>query len=233
MLVNNLPIEIDEKVTSRRTDRTLAMLEYSGRFSAGQSRSEFARRCILRNRSADLTRPQIHNKSLTLCSWDAPSSSRDNTGETTKLVIMAESNCLILEQCVSDQPIKVSCNAGLRIPYYSCVPRKSIFAELSQQELDDYLQTVNSKKFTDQNLATTGSVKNNLNCVRKTGYVLDQAEGLEGIDCVYTIVLDDYEYPVGSITTIGPAFRMTPKRFQEIGKFCIRSAMEIRAKPRT
>ena len=41
-----------------------------------------------------------------MCSWDALRNLRDRTGETTQLVVMTDNKCLILEQCVSDQPIK-------------------------------------------------------------------------------------------------------------------------------
>jgi DNA-binding IclR family transcriptional regulator len=35
---------------------------------------------------------------------------------------------------------------------------------------------------------------------------------------------------VGAVTTIGPAFRMPEERFEEIGKICVESALEIRKK---
>jgi DNA-binding IclR family transcriptional regulator len=51
---------------------------------------------------------------------------------------------------------------------------------------------------------------------------------LEGIHCVSSVILDDYEFPVGAITTIAPAFRLPPDRFEEIGQACMESAGMIR-----
>ena len=57
---------------------------------------------------------------------------------------------------------------------------------------------------------------------------MDLAEGLEGIHCVSAVILDDYEFPVGAITTIAPAYRLPPDRFEEIGQACMESAAKIR-----
>ena len=56
------------------------------------------------------------------------------------------------------------------------------------------------------------------------------AEGLEGIHCVSAVILDDYEYPVGAITTIGPSFRIPEQRFEEIGKICVELALNDKKK---
>ena len=252
-------IAVSEKAASRSTERTLAILEYLGRFRKGQSASEIARalslpvntvgritetmnkrgwlyrreddrRYILTNRVADLTRPQVNDKSLTMCSWDALRSLRDETGETTQLAVMTEGKCLILEQCVSDQPIKVSGKVGMRVPCYSCAPGKSIMANLPSEELESYLEEVTLKKFTKTTLSTTRALKKELKEIRGIGFAIDRAEGLDGIHCVSAVILDDYEYPVGAITTIGPSFRVPEKRFQTIGKICMRAASEIRKK---
>jgi IclR family acetate operon transcriptional repressor len=255
----NPSIVVREDASSRSTERTLAILEYLGRFRKGQSASEIGRalslpvntvgritetmnkrgwlyrreddrRYVLTNRVADLTRPQVNDKSLTMCAWDALRNLRDQTGETTQLAVMSERKCLILEQCVSDQPIKVSGKVGMRVPCFSCAPGKSILAELPGDELDAYFKKVTLKKFTKTTLSTVSSLKKELTRVTACGYAVDLAEGLEGIHCVSAVILDDYEYPVGSITTIGPAFRMQPARFEEIGKTCVRAAAQIREK---
>lgn len=257
--MTNLSIAVNEEATSRGTERVLAILEYLGRFSRGQSASEIARglslpvntvgritetmttrgwlyrreddrRFVLTNRVADLTRPQVNDKSLTICSWDALRNLRDRIGETTQLVVMIEAKCLILEQCVSDQPIKVSGKVGMRVPCYSCAPGKSILAELPEEELEDYLKKVSLKKFTPRTLSTSSSLKNELQRVRESGFAFDLAEGLEGIHCVSAVILDDYQYPVGAITAIGPAFRMPEERFDEVGNACLETVREIRKK---
>ena len=118
---------IREEASAKGTDRTLAILELLGKFRKGKSASEIARalslpvntvgritetmhkrgwlyrkeddrRYILTNRVADLTRPQINDKSLVVSSWDSLKKLRDDTGETSQLLVMSEGKTLILEQ---------------------------------------------------------------------------------------------------------------------------------------
>ena len=179
---------------------------------------------VLTNRVADLTRPQINDKSLVVSSWDSLKKLRDITGETSQLLVMVDGKAMVLEQCESDQPIKVSGRIGLRVPCYSCAPGKSILAALPKDELDGYLNKVTLKKFTPNTLTTSTLLIDDLEKVRTRGYGLDLAEGLEGIHCVSAVILDDYHYPVGAITVIAPSFRLDSTRFEEIGIVCTESA---------
>ena len=52
----------------------------------------------------------------------------------------------------------------------------------------------------------------------------------KGIHCVSAVILDDYHYPVAAVTTIAPAFRLPPDRFEDIGQACIETAEVIRGK---
>ena len=194
--MNNLSISVNEEAASRGTERVLAILEYLGRFRKGQSASEIARslslpvntvgritetmcnrgwlyrreddrRFVLTNRVADLTRPVVNDKSLTMCAWDALRNLRDRTGETTQFVVMSDKKCLILEQCISDQPIKVSGKVGMRVPSYSCAPGKSILADLPKQELEEYLNHVTLKKFTPRTLTTIAALEKELEKVKQ------------------------------------------------------------------
>lgn len=253
----NTGVFVSEEATARGTDRTLAILEFLGGFPKGRSATEIARalnlpinsvsritdtmtqrgwlykkeddrRYVLTNRVADLTRPQVNDKSLTITSWHELKALRDASGETTQLAVMTNFKCTILEQCVSNQPIKVSGQVGMRVPCYSCAPGKSILANLPKDDLLCYLQSTTLKKFTSRTFATRESLLAELEKVRACGFAVDMAEGLEGIHCVSSVIVDDYEYPIGAITTIAPAFRLPEKRIQEIGMACIESSGKIR-----
>lgn len=252
-------ILIREEASAKGTERTLAILELLGRYRKGQSSSEIARtldlpvntvgritetmtkrgwlyrreddrRYVLTNRVADLTRPQVNDKSLVVSSWESLKGLRDRTGETTQLLSMSEGKALILEQCVSDQAIKVSGTVGMRVPCYSCAPGKSILANIPEIELDQFLEKVTLKRFTPRTLATRELLLGDLKKIRECGYGVDEAEGLEGIHCVAAVILDDYHYPIAAVTTIAPAFRLPSDRFEEIGEACIETAGNIRDK---
>ena len=89
---------------------------------------------------------------------------------------------------------------------------------------------VTLKRFTPRTLATRELLLGDLEKIRACGYGVVEAEGLEGIHCVSAVILDDYHYPVAAVTTIAPAFRLPPDRFEDIGQACIETAEVIRKK---
>ena len=140
-------ISIQEDVSAPGTDRTLAILEYLGGYRKGQSASEIGRslglplnsvgrivdtmhrrgwlyrreddrRYTLTNRVAELTRPQVRDRSLVVSAWESLRKLRDELGETSQLLTMVEDKAVVLEQCESSQSIKVSGKVGLRVPMY-------------------------------------------------------------------------------------------------------------------
>lgn len=248
---------VSEDVSAKGTERILAILEFIGLFRIGKTSSEIAkalslrvntvgritetmikrgwlyrreddRRHVLTNRVADLTRPKVNDKSLVVSAWECLKELRNDTGETTQLLSMSEGKAIILEQCVSDQAIKVSGTVGMRVPCYSCAPGKSILARLPQEEFDNYLEAVTMKSFTSRTLHNRELLSADLHGVREYGYAIDKAEGLEGIHCVAAPILDDYLYPIASIAVIAPAFRLPAERFEVIGQACIKTASTIR-----
>ena len=252
------PITLRSDATSYGTDRTLAILELLGRYRGGRTASEIARelglphnsvsritdtmhlrgwlyrreddrRFTLTNRVADLTRPQVNDKSLVLCAWESLKQLRDDTGETAQLITLAEHKALVLEQCESDQPIKVSGRVGMRVPAYSSAPGKAILAHLPEAEFEQFSAQVKMKASTPTTRASRKKLHISLQQTRESGYATDHAEGLDGIHCVAAVILDSYHYPVAALTVIAPSFRLPQNRFSEIGKRCIAAANATRS----
>jgi DNA-binding IclR family transcriptional regulator len=251
------PIALRPDANSAGTDRTLAILELLGRYREGRTASEIARelqlphnsvsriietmhlrgwlyrreddrRFTLTNRVADLTRPRVNDKSLALCAWDSLKQLRDQTGETAQLTMLAENKTLILEQCESDEAIKVTGRVGMRVPAYSSAPGKAILAHLPASDLAKFFADVKLKNFTPTTCSSRKKLLTNLQKVREDGFATDLAEGLEGIHCVAAVILDHYRYPVAALTVIAPSFRLTRSRFAEVGQHCIAAAETAR-----
>jgi IclR family acetate operon transcriptional repressor len=250
-------ISLRDDSPSPGTERTLAILEWLGQHRLGQNLTEIARelalpintvsritatlqergylqrreddkRFVLTHKLFDLARPQVREKSLVLCALDALKWLRDTTGETTQLLAPINHKVTIIEQCVSTQPIKVSSAIGLQVPMYSCAPGKAILASIPPSDLDHDLAKVTLKAYTTTTLSSASELAADFAKTRHCGYATDHAEGLEGIHCVATAILDDYAYPVAAITVMAPAFRLKPDRFSELGQACIEAAESIR-----
>lgn len=251
------PVALHLDASSPGTDRALAILELLGCHQGGLTASEIAReldlphnsvsritetmhlrawiyrreddrRFTLTNRVADLTRPQINDKSLVVCAWESLKRLRDQTGETAQLITFADHKALVLEQCESNQPIKVAGRIGMRVPAFSSAPGKSILAALPDDDLNAYLDAITLKKFTPTTCSSRTKLLAELDRTQDRGYAIDRAEGLEGIHCVAAVILDNYHYPVAALTVIAPSFRLDEEHFAEIGQNCIDAAAEAR-----
>ena len=238
------------------TERTLAILELLGRHRAGLSLTEIAReldlpvnsvfritgtlhsrgylqrreddkRFVLTNKLFDLSRPQVREKSLVVCALESLKWLRDASGETTQLLTSVNHKMTVLEQCISSQPIKVSSTVGLQVPMYSCAPGKAVLAYLPDAELDSFFANVKLKQYTTTTLTTRSALEADLTKIRKRGYATDLAEGLEGIHCAATTVLDEYRYPVAAVTVMSPSFRLKRDQFEKLGHLCIQAAETI------
>jgi len=256
-MMSKQSISIQEDVSAPGTDRTLAILEYLGGYRDGRSASEIGRslglplnsvgrivdtmhrrgwlyrreddrRYSLTNRVAELTRPQVRDKSLVVSAWDSLRKLRDELGETSQLLTMVDDKVVVLEQCESSQSIKVSGKVGFRVPMYSCAPGKAILTGLPEGELDGYFSRVALKRFTKTTHYTEKKLRADLELTRGRGYALDFAEGLEGIHCAAAVIIDDFHYPIGAVTVIAPAFRLKIEHLEEAGQSCLKAAQEIR-----
>lgn len=247
----------EESAASSGTDRTLAILEVlASHDHSGLTIAEIARtldlpqnsvfrivdtlhergyvergdnrRYALTGKLLDLAKPKVGDKSLAACAFEALCELRDATGETVQLAVMSQHRCVLIEQAASRQPVKVLGEVGLRIPLYSCAPGKAMLAALPASELDEFFQHITLKSFTPTTLATKEALLADLAAIKKEGYSLDRAEGMEGIHCVGAAVLDGNGFPVAAVTVIGPSFRLTESNFPAVGQKCIAAAHAIR-----
>ena len=236
--------------------KTMAVIEAVGRHSTGLTQSEVVlvtgcsanlvfrvlstlvtlgymqrldedRRYVLTSKLIESCQPRHMDKSLVLCAYTEMLRLRDQTRETVQLVIRAGNKAMVLEQVSGLEAVQVMGRIGMQVPLYSCAPGKAILASLSDTELKQWLSTVELKAFTENTKSTKSSLLTELQSVRQKGFAEDWEEGIEGIRCVASAILDTYNNPLGAITVMSPTKRLPQKRFAEIGQMCIAAAREI------
>ncbi|MDF1741856.1 MAG: IclR family transcriptional regulator [Verrucomicrobiales bacterium] len=239
------------------TDRTLSILETLGESAQGLSVAELVRalgipqnsvfritttlhdrgylhrreddkRFLLSNKFLDLVRPKANGKSLAVCAYEPMKSLSAGTGETVQLLVRSDRKGMVLEQVVGRHPVKVMGEIGLRVPLYSCAPGKALLASLPKDDRRDWLAGVKLKKFTPATISTKKGLEEEMQKIAEAGYAVDLAEGLEGIHCVAAPILNEYQYPIGAVTVMAPAFRLHPDQFHALGLQCIATAKTIR-----
>lgn len=217
-------------ITPNLVSRLLQTLMDSGYATRREDNKAFQ----LSNRLLDLARPSHSGKSLTVCAIGALNGLRDETDETVQLLIEANHKAIVLEQVLGNHPLQVCGKLGMQIPLYSCAPGKAILASWNRERRAEWFRAKGRamKSFTPTTLSRRKDLEADLDLILARGYAVDRAEGIEGIHCVATPILDPYGQPLAAITVMAPISRLPEDDFVLMGERCLRAKSEIESRLR-
>ena len=151
----------------------------------------------------------------------------EETGETTCLGILDDTEGVVLECVTSSQQVQVVVRVGTRFMLHTAAPGKAMMAHLPADELKSLLDKISYPKFTGTTITSKQGMRAELEKVLKQGYALDNAEHVEGVRCVGASILNQRAEPVGAVWITGPTFRITDDRFESLGKVLAAGAARI------
>jgi DNA-binding IclR family transcriptional regulator len=100
---------------------------------------------------------------------------------------------------------------GMRLPAHVTSVGKTLLANLTEKELNNYFTTTKElKKYTKNTITDIENLKEYLKQVREQGYALDNEEVEEGLVCVAAPIFDLNKRAIAAISISGPEFRMKP-----------------------
>lgn len=152
---------------------------------------------------------------------------RDKTNETTLLGILVGAEGVVLEQAVSNYPMKYIVDVGHRFPLHTSAPGKAMLAFLPRDEQDRIIEQLDFKKYTKNSITSRKGFLRVLEGVRQTGYSVDNCERLDGINCVGAPIFNFRKLPIASVWVTGPDFRLPRSVFDKVGKIVREYATEI------
>ena len=239
--------------SSPSLERGLAMLEHLSKHPLGRTLSELAaaleapaasvlrmgrsleelgyvdrdlttKRYSLTNKFLRLGQPVTGDRGLSECAIGPMREIRRATGETTQLCCLIDTDMVIVEQLMSTHPFKYSADIGARCPLQSCAPGKAIAAFLPDDEREALVDRIRFRRFTDRTIVTKRGLNAEFASIRERGYAVDRSEGLIGIHCVATPILDRHQVAVAAITIAAPADRLREDEFDSIGQLMRKAA---------
>src|SRR5271170_886165 len=74
------------------------------------------------------------------------------------------------------------------------------------------------------------ALKRELETIRERGYAIDNEEIEDGVRCIAAPILNGRGRAVAAVSVSGPSSRITPARFQLIGKTMVKGARELSAR---
>lgn len=119
-----------------------------------------------------------------------------------------------MDSIESTQPVGIRISKHISHDAHSSAIGKVLLAYLDQEEIEDYFQTVNLRRYTSNTITSKVELRNHLLRVKENGYALDDGELFEDVRCVGAPVYDSSGKVIAAISISGPVFRMTREKIE-------------------
>jgi DNA-binding IclR family transcriptional regulator len=138
--------------------------------------------------------------------------------ETVHLGVLDKGRVVSIEREESDKELCSHIEIGKRTPLHCTAVGKAIMAYLSKDEVYLILKEKGLEKFTENTITTKKDLENELKKIREQGYVVDNMEHEEGVQCVAGPIRDYTGKVIASMSVSGPAFRINESNIPNIAK---------------
>ncbi len=153
----------------------------------------------------------------------------ERTGETVHLGVLDRSDVVYIEKVESKHAVRMFSRIGNTMPAYSTGVGKAILAHLPLDELEEALPEELEAR-TSATITDRAELLRHLEEVRRRSYSTDDIENEDGIRCVGAPVFDHTGTVRAGISIAGPATRVTPDRFPELGELVRETALSVSRK---
>jgi IclR family acetate operon transcriptional repressor len=151
------------------------------------------------------------------------------TAETVHLGTLYGTDVVYIEKVESPKAVRMFSRVGDTMPAYSTGIGKAILAFVPEAELDEHLPSRLERR-TPTTIVDPAEFRAELIAIRERGYSTDNIENEDGIRCVGAPVFDHSTVVCGAISVAGPANRVLPERFEELGRIVRERADVISAR---
>lgn len=151
----------------------------------------------------------------------------DELGETVHMGIKEEDQAIYILKDESNYTIRMYSRVGKAIPLYCTAIGKIFLSEMSDEELDEYLDTHTLKPFTPKSIRSRNALKENLELVKARGWSIDDEEHEENIMCIGAPIKDYTKSAIAAISVSWPLFRFDKENFEKIVEKVTDTAKQI------
>jgi DNA-binding IclR family transcriptional regulator len=148
--------------------------------------------------------------------------------ETAHLAVLNDNEVFFIDRVESSQSIRMKSLVGSKLPAYCTAIGKVLLAHRDKEFLDQYIKSVELKKYTPTTITDPKSFMEHLNAVKSLGYAIDDVEHEPELKSTAAPLKDHTGKVVAGISIVGPAYRMKDARlFNKIIKSIVETADKI------
>ncbi|MEH7379266.1 IclR family transcriptional regulator [Bacillus sp. JJ1533] len=181
--------------------------EETKRFRLGKAIIKYANKALNSTEIKDLAQPYLEKL-------------REQTTETVHMGILDQSNIIYITKLESFNPVSLYSRVGKAIPLYCSAMGKSILADQSDDQIEDYLNNHTLEKKTENTITTKEDFMKEINEIRKNGYAFDNEEHEQDIFCVgASITVNGKNHGAFSVSV--PKYRITDEFITQIIEYVL------------
>ena len=135
--------------------------------------------------------------------------------ETVNLAVMRECEIVYIHKIESPHFLRTDLRVGSAMPAFHCAPGKAMLAWYTPEPLAEmYREDIRKGPA----LPSYPRFLQELEKIRRCGYVIDYEESIPGIVCIAAPILDATGKPLAAISMAGPALRLHERLVQQVGE---------------
>ena len=193
------------------THRLLASLLYFGFVSQDQASKKY----LLGFKLVDLGNALLNQIDLRTVARPYLFDLAQKANEAVHLVILDHKEALYLDRVESDgnrRGLQMASKVGMRVSAHCSGTGKVLLAALSENELNDFINSKGLPKRTEKTITDSHQLKLHLEMVRNQGYAVDDEEDDLGTRCVAAPIRNEVGHVIAAISISGPTIRITWKK---------------------
>lgn len=140
----------------------------------------------------------------------------DRTGENAHLAVRSRSVCVFIDREQGSQVLTANTDIGGSEELYCTAVGKSLICELTREDLDELLSSVELKSFTGNTITDPEGIFEELRRVKERGYAVDFEEYEYNVVCLAGPIYNHEGRVEASIGISGPKIRLED-RVDELG----------------
>ena len=149
------------------------------------------------------------------------------SGETATFAILRGTKIVIVDVVEPLGELRVSPPIGTIDPATAKSNGKAVLAWLPEGRVDEIIQMEGFPSKTRNSITKAKNFRNELKAVREQGYAIDVDEFQEGISAVSAPVFGPEGQVFGTLSLVGPTFRMTKEKMDRYGRKCVTTAAQL------
>ena len=196
--------------TASKILNTLVLIGYvkkdpkTNEFELGPSISKYAKQSIKQLDIKKIAQPHLEKL-------------QQITTETVHLGMIENNQVVYLTKIESNNPVTLYSQIGRSIPLYCSAMGKSILAEQTTEEIDEYLDEHELIPKTENTITNKESFRNELNTIKDQGYAVDDSEHEVDVFCIAANITA-HGNNFGAFSVSVPKYRITENFTNEIIK---------------